>query len=295
MAATATSGMVHSAVNVQVAFRNASGYPMGTDSTPDDVTAGATTHMYLAGGLVSFTAPTPTVEYAIEQSGQVIGGESAMGITGFGTPQLTLSRYNETLNSYIKGSATDVSSNTEWAMNAANTNQYNFPRFVTIVSAKFLDMDTLTDYYLNWVFHNSQWLPSAGPNTSQTGGVNPNPLTYDLRIAKSSRNGATGRALSATSGMEVVDGTDTWSLIRTPGGALTVTTYIDDNSTGTFTLGYRPLYDDKTGAAYNAITESGSTTAVTSVATDTGLVTQVAAADENDVWVVGYPTSFVAI
>ena len=294
MASSASRGMVYGAFHLQAAFRNASGYPLGTDTTPDTVTAPQTTHSYLIGGLVSFTAPTPTRDIATNIGGQKLIGSAVLGVTDFGTPAFTLSEYNEVLNAFIKATTADTTTNTEWTMSAANSSQTEFDRFVILVTGKFLDSVSLSEYHLTWVFHNAQVVEATPPGTSQSGGVNPNPVGYTMNLTGSTRNGLTGRAFSASSGMSVVDGTDTWTLVRSR-WPIAITTFTADGVEVGYTLGYRPVYDDATGAATNSLTLNGVTDAVTSVSTTTGAVVYTPAGTTADIYVAAYQTRFVAI
>ena len=293
MAATASKGSIAGAYHLQVAFRDDDGYPMGTDTTPDVVSNNATTHAYYVGGLDKLTGATPTIDVAINKGGQKVVSKTPLGIADWGTPGIVLSEFNEVLNAYIKGATADVTTMTEWVQSPANVNQLDFPRMVILVAAKFTHSSDLTDYYLNWVFHNGQWNETAPAGTSQEPGVNPNPSGYQLDLSLSTRNGATGRPFSASSGVYVVGAADTYTRIRSR-YPLSITTYVDDGSTGSFVLGYRPVYTDNTGAATNSITKNGTTTAVTSVTVATGAVV-ITPGSATDRWVVCYPTQFTAI
>ena len=93
--------------------------------------------------------------------------------------------------------------------------------------------------------------------------------------------------------MAVTDNKDVAVAIRAA-HPICITTYVDDNSTGSFTLGYLPSTSDETGGATNSITSNGTETAVTSVSTSTGVVTQVAAGTAGDIWVVAYETEYAS-
>jgi hypothetical protein len=89
---------------------------MGSDSTPDSVSNGETKHAYKLTGPVSVTAPQVTRELATFRGGQVILGQRAMGVSDFGSFELTLSAYDETFNAYVSGSSVDTTTLTEWAL-----------------------------------------------------------------------------------------------------------------------------------------------------------------------------------
>jgi hypothetical protein len=293
-ALTADPGIILGAFHVQVMKRDANGYAKGILADPDTVVANTTSSALHIGSLDAFTAPNPTTEFGTGRGGQKLIGSMALGISSFGTPSITLAAFDETLNAFIKGTTADVTTITGWAMNAANSSQQIFPQLITIVTGKFLNTDTLGEFYLNWVFHNCQWVSASGPNTSQAGGVNPNPLTYNLNLSLSTRN-ITGKVFSSSTGMSVVDGTDTWTLIRTT-WPLAVTTWVANGAATTFILGYRPVYSTvTTGTVDNSFTINGVATAPTSVSTTTGVVTVAGAGTTGDIHEAVYQTKFVAI
>ena len=294
MALTDDSGMIAGAFHLQVAKRDSNGYAKGILADPNTVVANTTSSALLVGGLDSFTAPTPTVEFATGRGGQKMLGNMALGVSSFGTPTITLAYFNETLNAFIKGTTADVTSVNGWVMNAANSSQLIFPQLITLVTGKFLNAENLADYYLTWVFHNSQWVQASGPNTSQAGGTNPNPLTYNLDLSLSTRN-VTGVVFSSSSGMSVVDGTDTWTLIRST-WPIAITTWVANGAATSYILGYRPVYSTvTTGNVDNSFTINGVATAPTSCSTTTGVVVVAAAGTTGDIHEAMYQTKFVAI
>lgn len=294
MALTDDAGIILGAFHVQVAKRDSNGYAKGILADPNTVAANTTSSALLIGGLDAFTAPTPTTEFGIGRGGQKMIGSMALGISSFGTPTITLATFNETLNAFIKGTTADVTSVNGWVMNAANSSQLIFPQLITLVTGKFLNAENLAEYYLTWVFHNCQWMQASGPNTSQASGVNPNPLTYNLNLSLSTRN-LTGVVFSSSSGMSVVDGTDTWTLIRST-WPLAVTTWVANGSATSFILGYRPVYSTvTTGNTDNSFTINGTATAPTSCSLTTGVVVVAAAGTTGDIHEAVYQTKFVAI
>ena len=141
-------------------------------------------------------------------------------------------------------------------MSPGNVQQKIFPRMITMVTTKILNIDDGSEYFFTWVFHNTQWQPASGPNASQASGVNPNPLAYNLNPSISSRN-FTGVPFSETSGMQVVDGTDAWTLVRSR-WPIGLTTYVADGIATVFTLGYRPVFSTvTTGNVDNSFTIAG--------------------------------------
>ena len=294
MALTDDAGFIGGAYFLQVAKRDANGYPKGTFADPDNVTANTTSSALVIGGLDNFVPPVPTPEFATGKGGQKILGNIALGNSSPGTATLTLATFSETLNALIKNATADVTSVSGWVMNPTNTSQVIFTHLFAIVTGKFMDTDNLTEYYMNYVFHNCQWMEAGGPNISQAAGTNPNPLTYTLMPSLSTRN-VTGVVFSDSSGMSVVDGTDTWTKIRTT-WPLALTTWVANGAATTFILGYRPVYSTvTTGNTDNSFTINGVATAPTSCSTTTGVVTVAAAGTTGDIHIAAYQTKFVAI
>jgi len=294
MAFTAASGYIAGAFHVQYGFRNSNGYCIGNDTTPDSSTVPQTSHMQYLGTITSFTAPTPTVEKAMFQGGQKMRGSIVLGVTDMGTASFELADHNEVFQAYIKGATVDVTTNTEWASTPANVGQVDFPRMVVMIAGKFQHATDLSTYWMNWVFHNVEISVTTPPGTSQAGGVNPNPTGYTMDLSDSARNGLTGRPFSSSSGLYVVDGTDAWTMIRTR-YPLALTTFVADGTELGYTVGYRPVYDDATGAAQNSMSLNGVTDAATSISTTTGAVIYTPAGTTGDIYQCAYQTQFVAI
>ena len=294
MALSAATGMLAGGFHVQIAKRNSDGYPVGTVADPEVISDDTTSSALYIGSLVSFVPPTPTTEFATDQGGQAIRAQMALGVSALGTGQITLSEFNETLTALIKAAAVDVSSVDGWAQTPGNVGQLDFPEVITLITGKYKNVDDGSEYYMTWAFHNSQWLEATGGGTSQAGGVNPNPLTYDLIPSKSTRN-VTGVPFSSTSGMQVVDGTDAWTQIRSR-WPISLTTYVADGIETDFILGYRPVFSTiTTGNVDNSFTLAGVATAPTSADTITAVVVIAAAGSAQDVHVAAYQTKFVAI
>jgi len=287
---TATNGMIAGIYNGWIAFRDSNGYPIGTETAPDDVSNGTTTHAYRIKHPISIGAPDITREIATRKGGQAIRGQRQLGVGNIGPFEMVLDAFDEQFHAYVSASAVDETTMTGWAITAPNTKKGVLPKFVLGMTVGF-ETEGGAAEYMNYIYSNVQIDPVI-PGGSQDGGENPNPLTYQVTPDFSLRTGL-GRLLSGMS-LSVAEDSDLMIAVRND-KPITLTTYVDDNAAGTFTLGYRPTSDDETGAAENSITKNGTTTAVTSVAKTTGLVTQVAAGTAGDIWVVAYPTDYVAI
>lgn len=290
MAAVATAGHIAGFYHAQIAFRDSSGYPMGADNTPNAVAAGETKHAYKLTGPVEVTAPQVTREIATFRGGQVILGQRAMGVSDFGTFDMTLSAFDETFNAYVGGSTVDVTTVTDLAQYAPNSLNPALPQFFLLLTMGFQDTSG-TNKYITYVYPNVQISPAV-TGATQDGGENPGAVTYTVTPSASTR-AASGHLFSAM-GMNVSDNKEIVYAIRYD-APLTITTYIQETSVTTFTLGYRPLSDEHAGAI-NSFTTNGVTSHanVSAVNTTTGAVT-ITAATANDVWVALYPTTFTAI
>ena len=281
------SGMYHA----QLAFRNSNGYPMGNLRTPNAPTNGSEYHAYKLTGPVSVTAPSPTREIATFRGGMNILGQRGLGTSDFGTFDMTLSAFDEVLESYISGAVYDTSNyGTANVAGAPNTLNANLPQFFLILTAGYQTSEG-TNRFMHWIYNNVQIYPALA-SVTQDGGVNPNALTYTVVPSTSTRT-ISGMLYSASS-MAVQDNKDLVMRLRTD-NPIGVTTYIDDASETTFLLGYRPTNSENAGAV-NIITTNGATTHanVSGIDTTTGVVTKTAATAA-DVWVVVYETAFVAI
>lgn len=290
MAAVATAGHIAGFYHAQIAFRDSRGYPMGADNTPNAVAAGDTKHAYKLTGPVEVTAPQVTREIATFRGGQVILGQRAMGVSDFGTFDMTLSAFDETFNAYIAGSTVDVTTVTELAQYAPNSLNPALPQFFLLLTAGFQDTSG-ANKYVTYVYPNVQISPAI-TGATQDGGENPGAVTYTVTPSASTR-AASGHLFSAM-GMGITDNKEIVYAIRYD-YPISVTTYIQASAATTFSLGYQPISNENAGAI-NSFTTNGVTshTNVSAVNTTSGAVT-ISAATELDVWVVLYPTNFATI
>jgi hypothetical protein len=290
MAAVATAGHIAGFYHAQIAFRSSTGYPMGVDSTPDVIVAAETKHAYKLTGPVEVTAPQVTREIATFRGGQVILGQRAMGVSDFGTFDMTLSAFDEVFNAYVGGSTVDVSTTTDLAQYAPNSLNPALPQFFLLLTMGFQDTSG-TNKYVTYVYPNVQISPAV-TGATQDGGENPGAVTYTVTPSASTR-AASGHLFSAM-GMTVTDNKEIVYAIRY-NYPVSITTYIQETAATSFTLGYRPISDEHAGAI-NSFTTNGATTHsnVSAVNVATGAVT-ITAATASDIWVALYPTSFTAI
>lgn len=290
MAAVATAGHIAGFYHAQIAFRNASGYPMGADSSPDTVAAGDTKHAYKLTGPVEVTAPQVTREIATFRGGQAILGQRAMGVSDFGTFDMTLSAFDETFNAYIGGSTVDVTTVTDLAQYAPNSLNPALPQFFLLLTMGFQDTSG-TNKYVTYVYPNVQISPAV-TGATQDGGENPGAVTYTVTPSASTR-AASGHLFSAM-GMNVTSDKEIVYAIRY-NYPVSITTYIQETAATTFSLAYKPTSTEHAGAI-NSFTTNGVTSHsnVSGVDGTTGAVT-ITAATALDVWVALYPTEFTPV
>ena len=275
---------------MQWCFRDSEGYPMGTQTDPDNVSVGTTTHSYLLSNPIEYTAPTPTFARAIDRGGQTIRAQKDMGVTDFGEGSFALSELDDTLWAYWTGGSVDTTTVTGWRQLGMNVNQVTVPPGFIVISTKAFDYDASADVWNHWVYPNAQ-IRITPPGASQSDGENPNPWNLTL-IPNTSNRTLTGHLFSAT-GMNVQQDTDIGYRIQTT-KPIAITTYVVDAvPTQTFTVGYRPstaLVDDTD----KVFTQDGVTDSFTSISATTGVATGSGLAAGEKVVVV-YETDYVAI
>lgn len=283
-----SNGMVAGFYHMWLSTRDSNGYPKGQNSTPDSVTNKTLYTPLKVRHPVSYTPATPTREVAQRRGGQAMRGQRSMGVSSYGAGTIVLDAYDEVLHALVSRSAVDTTTVTGWSMTSQNAGEPDPPSLIIGMSIGFSNISGAKEF-LTGIFHSAQ-LPPAMPGASQDGGVNPNPLTYEIVVDSAARTGM-GLLFSATA-LNVEENTDTFTLIRYS-DPIFVTTWIADGTETTFTLPYLPLTSDATGGATNLISKDGVKTAVTSVNTTSGVVTLTAPGTAGDIWIVAYPTRYV--
>lgn len=288
MAAAADRGFIAGFFHAQVAMRDSSGYPMGSDTSPNTVTPLDVKHAYKLTGPVETAVPAPTRDNATFRGGLGILGQRAMGVSDLGSFDLTLSAYDETFHAMVSGSVVDVATHTELAMTAPNMARADIPQLILLLTIG-IQNDSGTNEFLNIIYNNVQISPTI-PAAGQDSGTNPRPQVYTVTPSLSDRMG--NGMLYSASALAVQDNRDVAVMIRYL-YPLGLTTYIDDASATTFILGYRPIGTDATNVS-NVVLKNGAKTNPTSIVTTTGVVT-ITAGTSGDKWTVLYPTNFVSI
>lgn len=290
-----SSNFVYGLYYLQIGFRSSAGYFMGQISTPDAPTVNTTSHSYVVFNPVSFEHPSPTRTEWTDFGGQSIRAQKLGGVESLGSGTFTLSEYDNTLHAMIASTAIDTTTVTDWEQTPSNINAVNLPAFLMIVSTKSQVVNDVTgvvsDKWNHWVYPNVQ-IAVNPPNASQSGGVNPNPVSFTYTPSFSGRRWD-GRTFLAASPTVVGNKDMRYQIVSDY--PLTGTTYIRNGAATTFSLGYRPKASTATGTADNSVTNQGVTEAVTSISTTTGLVTMSAAGTSGHIVNVVYETEYVAI
>lgn len=250
------------------AMRDNNGYPMGALANPNSPTNGVVYTGIILQIATELAEPQATFEEATQYGGGKIHTKKIIGVSDYGTGSLTLSSDDTVLRNLTNLGTDDTSTMSGWTQRPGNVNAITPPGIV-IAQMPIEKLDG-TRKWLSKIYPNAQ-IKRQGNGATQSGGVNPSPVTYQISPSPSAR-ALTGRLFSAMA-MNVINNTDTYYEIETD-YPIYVSTYVDDGSTGTFTVPYKLASTDATGAARNAITDDGATLAVTSVNATSGLVTQ---------------------
>lgn len=271
---------------------DSNGYPMGTLSTPNSPAQATEYHAYRARSFVGLEQATPTRSLATFFGGQRFLGQIDLGVTEFGTGNLTLSKFEEAFVALIGGSTVDESTIAAWAQTSSNENNPNLPAMGMMGSTKIRTASGA----LQWAhvcIPNVQLRP-APVSISTSDGQNPNALVYEFVPTLATRD-ITGRLFSA-GGMDVYND-ETVSYVIRANSRLALTTYVKDatmsGSGDSFVLGYRPT--SAVTASPNSFTDNGVAEVPTTVNTTTGAVAIPAGGAAGDIIVAVYYTDFVAI
>ena len=286
----ATKGFIAGAFHAQIARRSTAGYPMGSLATPDAPANGSVYHAYKIKGFAGVDAPQITREIAIRRGGQKTLGQKSLGVSSYGTFNLTLSDFDEAFHNMVSGATIDSTLATAVNITSLNAGKATLPQFVLIINAGFQD-DSGADVFLNIIYHNVTIAPTI-PSVTQAGGENPNALVYTVTPSLSTRAGW-GSLFSATS-LALEDNSDMVSFVRST-YPMALTTYIDDNAATSFVVGYRPTSSDNAGVDNIFLTAGVDSSAnVSGFSTTTGATTHTAAAAAS-IWTVLYQTQFISI
>lgn len=281
---------VQGAYRILVARLDVNGYAFGDATNPDSPTLGTGYSAYVVDHPIDIGSQNVPRSEALEVGGQKPRGKRDLGPSGFDSVQFTTSSYDMGLDALVSQATVDTSSWTGWTIGASNYTNEALPQ----VAMWFIGGDQGRDDD-NYGIDGYKTILRVGtisanePGTSQAGGTNPHPSVYTFTPTTFGTlpNGVTMASLSLGYSENILLNFRTRDQFH-------VYTYYANASDTDFTLPYLPLYDDATGSNLNIITEDGATTAVTSVNAATGLVTLSGAATGGEIFVVTYPTDFVA-
>lgn len=274
----------------QYAFLNSSNYPMGTDNTPNTVSNGTATHAYLYNKQVSLGGLGKTYEVIKGKGGGRIWVNKITGISDTGNMALTLSGEDPTLQSYWNGSVVDTTTNPNHMGFSPNHENPSLPNFMSVHSSEYHDVNGNTKWRNCFVL-NHQVAQTADATQSDSGGTNPNTLSFELVPNRSNRL-PWGQLFSANANTSTYDNGDYIWIVKGD-YPLAITTYIDDGSSTSdaFTLGYAPAVT--TIGEFYVYNEGVTDASNVSIASD-GDVSLTAANTAGDIMVVIYPTLFAA-
>lgn len=290
MAAPAVKGFIAGAFHAQIAMRNSSGYPMGSDPTPNTVANADVKHAYKIKGFYSVDAPAITRETAVRRAGQKVLGTKQLGVSNIAPFNLTLSDFDQTFHNLVSGATTDTTLATNMLVTSFNSQKATLPQCILIINAGFQD-DNGLDCFENIFYHNVTISPAV-PTVNQSGGENPNAFVYTVTPTTSLRAGW-GSLFTATT-LALEENADIVSFIRSA-SPLSLTTYIDDGAATTVSVGYRPVSSEHAGAD-NIFLKNGvqNHTGVSAFSTTTGATTHTAGSAA-DIWCITYQTDFISI
>lgn len=281
---------------LQIALRDLDGYPIGVSDTdgeipdPNAVELGEAYHMLTVNGYVDRTEPTKEIEYATDLSDGINKGDEAMAITSYGTGEITLSEEDETALNLIRKVKSDLTMNTAWVVTARNETLIDLPGVVVMFTDRIKDQKGGGYWYKNTIYHNATIVVTTPAGASQSGGVNPNNMTWTYTPKPSDRLSVAGYTFNNTD-LEVLEDNDTVTVIRSP-FPLAMTVYVGDGTTGTWKTMYRPLYNTVTGLLHNTLTKEGVLYPVTSYSTTTAIVTPTGSVTSGHRVIVLYETDY---
>lgn len=238
----------------QYAFLNSDGYPMGVDTSPDAVTNGADTGAYVYTRNISLGGFSKSYETFQAKGGGTIWAKHVIGVSDVSNMPLSLSGEDAVLQSYWNGSTVDTTTNSNNTGFSPNHGNSDFPNFISVHCSRYHDANGNTKWRNHFILNHTVIQPSS-PQQSDSGGTNPNPLSFELVPTRSNRL-PWGQLFADNANITVQDDRAYEYILESeyPYG---IHTYIDDNSgtTDAFTLQYVPAV---TTAGYFYIYNNGS-------------------------------------
>lgn len=288
-------GFIAGFYNLTVFKLDDNGYAKGDAADPNNVTPlPATLGGYYISHAVELSPLTLPRERAIDRGGQRIRGQLDLGPSDISVITITVSDYDMVFDALVTGSAVNSTYNTGLTQGGADHSNAELPQVGIIASPGFQSRATGSDGrndFINYFMVGT--IAPAQPGANQNGGVNPNAPTYSFTPTFFTKlpNGIGFSTLN-------VSYTDNRNVVHNivARQRLHICTFVADGVVTDFTLPYLPSYNDATISGRNWITLNGENQAVSSVSTTTGVVdiTSPGAGSSGDIWVVIYPTEFVA-
>lgn len=246
-----TSRMLSGLYMGQIAILDEDDYPMGTLVTPDAPTHGTVYSPYVFFAVVEANFGNPTSENAQSYAGMSLRGRRPLGTTDYGVGTLTMSEMDDVFDALVMGYTLDATTATSARIRAKNAKRLQQRRFMVALTAGATPVNSANDFetivLLNVYFDNAQY------GVNQSGGTNPNNVTYNMYVNASTR-APWGQLLSAAT--VAVDGDADTEMALNHADPYLFTTYVDDNSSATFTLPYSPSQTEVAGA-HNIIFKEG--------------------------------------
>lgn len=278
-----SQGLIGTYKSSMYAFRDSNGYAKGVDTTPDTVSNGTVLGGYLYNKHISIAGATAQYETRIGRSGGKIWTKKSVGITDLANFALSFSGQDTTLEGYFKGYTPDATTLTGGIINVPTEVPDTLPSLISLHHIEYDNADG-SSQWLTLCYLNAQFQDTGGMSAAQSGGENPNPLSYE-GVPNYSLRTVWGQLWSANANQVVTDNRAASQAIYS-NYRYFIATYIDDGSTGTYTLPYKPA---SSTLGHHLIFKNGAVLTVTSVSTSTGVVTQTAAATAGDIIVHLYP------
>lgn len=261
------------------------GAAIGSSTTkPADDT---TTHAYSFRTQNSASLLTDDINRVEFQGSDKVLGKMAFGTTAVNGATITLSSINDAFVAFLGGTAVDATSNSEHPQFAPFVDSNQATNIGAILSAREQDTTTGVETYIHYVLPNCTGQLSIGDLGYQAAQA----FTLEL-TANESAYDIGGGAFSGQS-MSVPDDKLTMYAFHTT-YPIAVTTYIQDNSTTTFTAAYKPVDSTVTvNATPNNLWIGGTRTALSSFSTSTAVATLSVAGTASVIDVLLYETNYV--
>lgn len=288
-----TRGNVYAFERAFVWRVNSSGIATGQLDPDSPGSPPLTSHAYEIHGPITATLPEPEFARFDFRGGGKFEGAADGGLQTIGTGELQVSQMDAALDALLQGGLVDTSSLVGATISSPNSLNPS-PRQVGLMligrKQSRLNASAGSNKYVHIIYPLVQ-MRKRTPGLTQEAGVNPSPirLTFQPAVATKFPNGI---PFGANQGWQ---GYSEFHYRMTADKPYALTSWLQDGSAVTFTLGYLPTSNVVTGGInYNWVARNGAAVAPTSINTTTGVVTMSAAGTSGQYTVVMYPTDFVA-